>query len=147
MPMQLTSPAFAAGDEIPKAHTCEGRNLSPPLAWSGVPAGALTLILTCDDPDAPRGTFRHWAAYNIPTALHRLESGETAGDQAVNDFGRPGYAGPCPPRGDAPHRYVFRLAALSGRLDAVASAPCSEIRRMAGPLELAAAELVGLFGR
>jgi Raf kinase inhibitor-like YbhB/YbcL family protein len=145
--MHLTSSAFEPGGTIPAAYCCEGENRSPPLAWSGVPDGTVTLLLTCDDPDAPRGVFRHWAAYNIPPATSGLAAGEVAADQAVNDFGRAGYGGPCPPRGDRPHRYVFRLAALGGRLDPGPDARCAEVARLARPLELAAAELVGLYGR
>jgi Raf kinase inhibitor-like YbhB/YbcL family protein len=147
MPMELRSPVIAPGGTIPKAHTCEGENHAPPLAWSGIPDGAVTLVVTCDDPDAPRGVFRHWALYNIPATATGLAAGEGAGDAAVNDFGKPGYAGPCPPRGDPPHRYVFRLAALGGRLDPDPSARCADIARRARPLELASAALVGTFGR
>lgn len=147
MPMELRSPAIAPGSTIPKLYTCEGENLSPPLAWSGVPEETVTLLLTCDDPDAPRGTFRHWAAYNIQPGLSGLGAGEVVGDQAINDFGKPGYGGPCPPRGDRPHRYVFHLTALSGRITVGSSAHCAEIQRQAKPLELASAEFVGTFGR
>lgn len=146
MPMTLTfrSPAFADGETIPARHTCEGANAVPPLAWSGVPAGARTLLITCDDPDAPHGTFHHWAAYNIPAT----DTGALTGAvQAVNDFGRRGYGGPCPPPGDRPHRYVFRLAALRDRIEAPPTARAAEIRRLAAPLELAAATFTGRFGR
>jgi Raf kinase inhibitor-like YbhB/YbcL family protein len=145
--MELRSPAIPPHGRIPAAYTCEGKNLSPPFEWSGVPTGTATLILTCDDPDAPRRTFRHWAAYNIPASATGLAEGEAPPATAVNDFGKPGYGGPCPPRGDPPHRYVFRLAALSGRIDAPAGARCGEVRRLARQLELATAELSGTFGR
>lgn len=145
--MELRSAAIPPGGTIPKAHTCEGENLSPPFEWSGLPEGTVALLLTCDDPDAPRGAFRHWAAYNIPASATGLAQGEAPPATAVNDFGKPGWAGPCPPRGDQPHRYVFRLAALKATIEAPAEARCAEIQRLAKPLELAAVELTGTFGR
>jgi Raf kinase inhibitor-like YbhB/YbcL family protein len=145
--MELKSSAITPGGTIPTAHTCEGENLSPPFEWAGLPEGTVTLLLICDDPDAPRGTFRHWAAYNIPASATGLAAGEAVPATAVNDFGKPGWAGPCPPRGHGPHRYIFRLAALKGRLEAPAGARCAEIQRLAEPLELGHAELTGSFGR
>ena len=147
MPMELRSPAFAPGGAIPAEFTCEGANVSLPLGWSGVPEGAVTLLLTCDDPDAPQGVFRHWAVYNIAPTLDGLARGEVVAASAVNDFGKPGYGGPCPPRGHGLHRYVFRLAALNGRIEATASARCADIRNLARPMEIASAELIGTFGR
>lgn len=122
--------------------------MSPPLVWSGVPDGAITLLLTCDDPDAPRGVFHHWAAYNIDASVTCLAVGEKAGEEAVNDFGRPGYGGPCPPPGDLPHRYVFRLIALDVRLEPGRDLQhCPQIAALARGHELARAELIGRFGR
>lgn len=118
--MTLTSPAFDTGESIPIKHTCDGDDLSPPLAWHGVPAGTKSLALICDDPDAPRGTWSHWVLYDIPPDRAELPEGVPpdgalgwGGLQGRNDFGRIGYGGPCPPRGPA-HRYFFRLAALDG---------------------------------
>lgn len=153
MALTLSSPAFRHNDTIPREHTCEGPNHSPALAWSDVPEGAATLLLVCDDPDAPGGVFHHWAAYDIPADRTGLDAGFDSASrpsglrQAVNDFGKPGYAGPCPPRGDRPHRYVFRLSALDGRIEAGAGARCAEIQRLARPMEIAAAELIGYYGR
>lgn len=147
MAMELTSPAFAPMGTIPRAHSCEGANLSPPLNWSGVPEGTMTLLLTCDDPDAPRGVFHHWAAYNIPATATGLDAGERLGEAALNDFRKPGYGGPCPPPGDRPHRYVFRLFALDTRLSPASGARCPELATLAQGHELARAELIGLFGR
>ncbi len=153
MPLTLTSTDFRHTETIPREHTCDGANRSPAFAWSGVPEGTQSLLLVCDDPDAPRGTFHHWAAFNIPPDWEGLAPGYGTGNraqgfqQAVNDFGKPGYGGPCPPRGDRPHRYFFRLSALSGRIEAEAAATCAEIARLARPLELAAAEFLGHYGR
>lgn len=145
--MELRSSAIPPGGPIPMAHTCEGENVSPPFEWSGLPAGTVALMLTCDDPDAPRGIFRHWAAYNIPAISTGLARGAAAPATAVNDFGKPGWAGPCPPRGDPPHRYVFRLTALRAPIEASAGARCVEVQRLAFPLALGSAELTGTFGR
>lgn len=151
--MELKSPNFADGANIPPEFTCDGANLSPAFVWSGVPASAQSLLLVCEDPDAPGGTFHHWAFYDIPAQWSGLRAGFGVGSslsgrhQAVNDFGRPGYGGPCPPHGHGVHHYHFRLSALSSHLDAAPSARCSEIRRRAGPHEIAVAELIGLYGR
>ncbi len=153
MTLTLTSPDFHHAETIPREHTCDGADRSPAFGWSGVPEGTQSLLLVCDDPDAPRGTFHHWAAYNIPPDWEGLEPGYGAGSrpqsfqEAVNDFGKPGYGGPCPPRGDRPHRYRFRLSALNARIDADAGATCAEIARLARPFEIAAAELLGHYGR
>lgn len=154
MSLSLKSSAFSNGARIPLRHTCDGVNSSPPLAWSGVPPGAKALVLVCSDPDAPGGTFHHWAVYNISPDATGLEEGVrgTSGGQilleAVNDFGRPGYGGPCPPYGHGPHRYVFRLSALSETLAGVhVTARCAEIIKLAKAHEIASAELVGVYER
>lgn len=155
MVMTLSSPAFDNGETIPPRFTCDGDNLSPALAWSGVPAGTESLLLVCDDPDAPRGTFHHWAAFDIPVAWTGLSEGyglASGGDdefrQAVNDFGKPGYGGPCPPRDDEPHGYSFRLYALDAELAGLGAGPsCVEVMRAAAPHVIETAELVGYYGR
>ena len=122
MTIQLTSSAFTDGSPIPGKYTCDDKDVSPPLAWSGVPAGAKSLALICDDPDAPGGTWVHWVIYNIPVALTQLAEGVPTSDvvlggakQGITDFKRFGYGGPCPPRGK-PHRYFFKLYALDVEL-------------------------------
>lgn len=147
MALTLHSPAFAPMETIPRDYTCEGMNLSPPLDWSGVPMGTLSLMLTCDDPDAPRGVFHHWAVYNIPAATTAIAAGAAPGEAAVNDFGKRGYGGPCPPPGARPHHYVFRLAALDIRLSPGPRAYCAEIASLAQGHVLAEVRLIGLFGR
>lgn len=118
MSITLSSPAFANGQPIPRIYTCDGKNISPALQWSGVPAGAKSLALIVEDPDAPMGTFTHWVLYNLQpnlTGLNesvpRLASLATLGTQGLNDFRKTAYDGPCPPAGKA-HRYYFRLYAL-----------------------------------
>jgi len=115
MTFRLSTPAFAEGGPIPELHTCEGANLSPALEWSGEPPAALSFALVMEDPDAPGGIWTHWLLAGIPLAVHSLPQGFKPGSlgvSGVNDFGRPGYGGPCPPRGHGPHRYFFRLMAL-----------------------------------
>ena len=114
MTLTLTSPAFADGAAIPARHTCDGEDVSPPLAWSGAPDGTVAYALIVDDPDA-RG-FAHWSLAGIPADRTTLAEGQ-AGDgiEGRNDFGRSGWGGPCPPSGS--HRYVFELFALSEPLD------------------------------
>jgi Raf kinase inhibitor-like YbhB/YbcL family protein len=152
MPLTVTSPAFSPSGSIPAVHTCEGENGSPPLAWSGLPAGTKSLALVVDDPDAPdpaapKRTFVHWVLYDIPPtatglpdAVRELPPGTREG---VNDWNRKGYGGPCPPIGR--HRYFFKLYALDeplGDLGPVTKAALE--KRMEGHV-LARAELVGTY--
>lgn len=149
--VQLTSPAFAHGAEIPPQYTCDGRDISPPLAWSGVPAGTRSLALIVDDPDAPdprapRMTWVHWVLYNLPASgaglpeEAQLPPGAKAG---INDFQRTRYGGPCPPIGR--HRYFFRLYALDTILPDLGRATKAQlVQAMAGHV-LAEAELVGTY--
>src|SRR5262249_3898524 len=106
--MKLTSPAFSDMGPVPRAHTCDGADLSPPLVWSDVPAGAKQLALIVDDPDAPRGVFVHWVLYGLSPDVKGLASGfprdaETVkpvkARQGVNSYPATGYRGPCPPPG------------------------------------------------
>ena len=116
MAFQIFSTAFAEGGWIPDLHSCQGADISPPLEWSGAPGGTLSFALVVDDPDAPAGTWNHWLLYDIPAKVHNLAQGYKAGSLGLsgqNDFGRPGYGGPCPPKGLGPHRYFFNLYALS----------------------------------
>lgn len=118
--MKLTSTAFADGTPIPKLYTCDGRDISPPLAWSAPPPATKQLALICDDPDAPSGVFTHWVLYGLPADTRSLPEDlpkdpllarPTGTTQGTNDFGRTGYGGPCPPKGR--HRYRFTVYALS----------------------------------
>jgi Raf kinase inhibitor-like YbhB/YbcL family protein len=144
---ELTSPAFEHGQRIPRKHTCEGEDVSPPLAWSGVPEGTRSLALVVDDPDAPGGTFTHWAAWEIDAAAGGLGEGEAPPFEGQNDFGSVGWGGPCPPPGHGPHRYFFRLHALEGELELPAGAARAEVERTIAGRGLAVAELVGIYER
>jgi Raf kinase inhibitor-like YbhB/YbcL family protein len=148
MAMQVTSTAFANGGTIPARYTCDGDDLSPPLAWAGAPPATRSFAIVCRDPDAPAGTWYHWAAFDIPPDLAALEEGDQPGRAAVNDFGKRGYGGPCPPRGHGPHRYRTTLYALDiYRLDVPAGARCRDVEDAARAHALATAELAGLYGR
>lgn len=115
--MKLTSTAFKEGGLIPKKYTCDDEDLSPPLTWENIPEKTKQLALICEDPDAPMGIWVHWVVYKITPGTERLDE-NTPPDkniyggavQGVNDFGRIGYGGPCPPGGT--HRYFFKLYAL-----------------------------------
>ncbi len=151
--MRLRSGAFADGAAIPARFTCQGEDISPPLEWSDVPPGTRSFALVCDDPDAPGGTWHHWAAYDIPAAMANLPLDASADaaslgfKQAINDFGKPGYGGPCPPPGP-PHHYHFRLLALSlGKLPVPAGAPCRSVENEARRHLVAEAALVGIYRR
>ncbi len=149
--MKLVSSAFADGTAIPRRFTCDGENISPPLQWSNAPEGTRSLVLLCDDPDAPAGTWHHWAAYDIPPTANELAENaarNTKLKQAVNDFRKTGYGGPCPPHGHGPHHYHFRLLALSAdHLRAQPHASCRDIEREARKFTLAEATLVGRYER
>ena len=122
MTFVLTSPALKPAGPIPVRYTCDGHNVSPPLAWSSPPAGTTSFALIMDDPDAPSGTFTHWMLCDIPAGQHALEEDVASAGAPVgavngeNDFGAVGYGGPCPPKGHGAHRYDFRLYAVAGTL-------------------------------
>jgi Raf kinase inhibitor-like YbhB/YbcL family protein len=151
MPMQLRSTAFEAFGEIPQKHTCEGKDVSPPLAWSGAPHGTQAFALIVDDPDAPdpaapRVTWVHWVLGNIPATEAALVEGVQslpAGTvQGLNDWKRTGYSGPCPPVGR--HRYFHKLYALDAPLELLRPTRAELERAMRGHV-LAQAELVGTY--
>ncbi|HEY7029202.1 MAG TPA: YbhB/YbcL family Raf kinase inhibitor-like protein [Gemmatimonadales bacterium] len=121
MSLTLTSRAFSNQGSIPAQYTCEGKNVSPPLSWSGVPGETKSLALIVDDPDAPdpaapRTIWTHWVLYNLPAKDGTLPEDAKPADlppgtlEGTNDWKRTGYGGPCPPIGR--HRYYFRLFAL-----------------------------------
>ena len=147
MPFSLTSTAFDDGGEIPRRHTCEGDDVSPPLTWSEVPEGTASLALIVDDPDAPSGTFVHWLAWGIDPGASGLEEGESAPSEGASGFGDPGYRGPCPPPGHGPHRYFFRLHALDAALELAAGASRDELDAALDGHVLETAQLMGTYER
>ena len=145
--MELRSSAFAANADIPSVHTCEGRDQSPPLAWSGVPAGTRSLALVVDDPDAPARTWVHWVLWNIDpnTAAIREDSVPKGAIQGMNDFRRHSYGGPCPPSGT--HRYFFKLYALDTMLNLNPNSGKADLEKAMKGHILSRAEIVGLYKR
>ena len=148
MAFRIFSAAFAEGAWIPPLHSCEGADVSPSLEWSDAPAGARSFALLVEDPDAPAGTWTHWVLWDIPARTHTLAQGVSGvGIAGKNDFGRPGYGGPCPPPG-APHRYYFRLYALAvEKLALPNTARAAEFRAAIGGNVLAEAVCMGRFRR
>jgi len=145
----VTSPAFKDGGTIPKRYSCDGQAISPPLRWSGVPGGARELVLLVDDPDAPGGTFVHWVLFKLAPDLRGLDPGRVPAGarQGKNSAGDTGWAGPCPPGGDAPHHYVFSLYALRSPLSEPAGASAEDVRAGVSDAAIARGQLVGRFGR
>jgi len=143
----LSSDAFGQGEEIPRRHACDGEDVSPALSWRDPPAGTRSLALIVEDPDAPRGTFTHWLAWNIEPVAGGLGEDESAAAEGRNDFGISGWSGPCPPPGHGPHRYFFRLHALDARLDVGFRAGRRELDRALAGHVLGAAELMGIYER
>ena len=151
--MYLTSPVFQEGGTIPQEHTCEGRNVSPPLAWTDIPPVTRTLALICDDPDAPGGVWVHWVIFNIPARETGLRENTlktrtipNGARQGINDFRGLGFGGPCPPRGSS-HRYFFKLYALDAELNLDPGCTKADVERsMAGHI-LAETSLMGRYKR
>ncbi len=143
--MRLSSEAFEEGSAIPTDHTCDGPDISPPLAWSDVPDGTAAFALIVDDPDA-RG-FIHWVLTDIPGDWRELATGEgdDVGVPGSNDFGRTGWAGPCPPSGE--HRYVFTLHALDAPLELGEGASADQVRGALADHSRGEAQLTGVYIR
>jgi len=115
MAFQLFTQAFQEGGPIPRLYTCEGADLSPTLEWAGEPTATRSFTVIVDDPDAPGGVWTHWLLCDIPGGVHSLAQDlkpGAVGISGANDFGRPGYGGPCPPKGHGPHRYYFKVLAV-----------------------------------
>ncbi|HEX5378797.1 MAG TPA: YbhB/YbcL family Raf kinase inhibitor-like protein [Phenylobacterium sp.] len=152
MTFALHSPVFQNGGAIPEKYARDGDNISPPLRWSDPPAEAKSFILVVEDPDAPSGTFRHWAIHGINPSQAELREGVGAESenrrQAVNDFGKARYDGPQPPPGHGVHHYHFRIAALDvPQLDIPAEANAERVWDAARPHVIDQTELVGTYER
>ncbi len=154
MAFSLTSTAFKEGTAIPVKHTCDGADVSPPLAWSGAPPGTAAFALIADDPDAPVGTWVHWVLYNLPATVSdlpenvaKVETLDLGGArQGRTDFRRPGYGGPCPPPGPA-HRYFFKLYALDAPLTLKTGAQKKDVEAAMQGHVLGTAQLMGTYAR
>lgn len=156
MTLTITSTAFSHNGAIPARYTCDGQDISPPLAWSGLPAGAKSLVLIVDDPDAPdpkapKMTWVHWVLYNIPPEAAGLPEQVTAAQlpagtrEGRNDWGRTGYGGPCPPIGR--HRYFHKLHALDIVLPDLGHPTKARLEQAMQGHIMASAELVGTYQR
>lgn len=144
----LRSAAFGDGETIPEAHTCEGEDRPPPLAWEALDPDAAELVLVVDDPDAPGGGFAHWLVAGLPPDTTALEGALPAGAvEGTNGFGDVGWAGPCPPPGDEPHTYVFDVVAVAEPTGLAPGFTASELREAVDDHALATARLSGRYGR
>lgn len=148
--MKVTSKAFQDGGMIPKQYTCEGANISPPLAWDVVPEKTKSIALVTEDPDAPGKTFIHWVAFNIPASARELpenipaqENISGGGRQGTNDFKKVGYGSPCPPSGT--HRYYFKLYALDTELTLDSSATKDQLLKAIDGHVLGEGQLMGKY--
>ncbi|MFH1016896.1 MAG: YbhB/YbcL family Raf kinase inhibitor-like protein [Pseudomonadota bacterium] len=154
MAMEISSPSFKPNGEIPAPFTCEGRDVSPELRFSGVPAGAKSLVLIVDDPDAPdpkapRTTWVHWVLYDIPPKTAGIKEAMTSRDlpkgirEGLNDWNHTGYGGPCPPIGR--HRYFFKLYALSKELGDLKRVSKGQVVQAMEGAVIEKAEMIGTY--
>ena len=154
--MKITSGAFPHEGAIPRSYTCDGKDVSPPLSWTGVPFNAKSVVLVVDDPDAPdprapKMTWVHWILYDLPAGAGVLEEGVAASSlpkgtrQGLNDWKRTGYGGPCPPVGR--HRYFFKLYALDTLLGDLGRADKAALEKAMRGRVVAHAELIGTYER
>ncbi|MGB7218783.1 MAG: YbhB/YbcL family Raf kinase inhibitor-like protein [Vicinamibacterales bacterium] len=151
--LQLKTPAFKPGDDIPAQLTCDGADTSPALSWSAPPERTQSFVLIMEDPDAPGRTWVHWVLYDLPPTGRELPEAvppegqlPSGARQGRNDFGKIGYGGPCPPPGPA-HRYYFKLYALDKRLELPAGATRAQLDRSMRGHIVAQADLMGRYGR
>ena len=156
MTLEITSPAFSHNDPIPAIYTCDGRDISPPLIWNSLPTGTRSLALIVEDPDAPdpkapRMTWIHWVLYNIPAETAGLTENTAAGNlptdtlEGLNNWGKTGYGGPCPPVGR--HRYFFKLYALDTELPDLNQPNKEKLLQAMQNHILDQAELIGTYQR
>ncbi len=153
MTLELRSTAFEAEEMIPAQHTCDGKDVSPPLTWLGVPEGTEGLTLILEDIDSVKGVWSHWVLYDVPSNVNKLPEGVSpakslpwGGVQGRNDFDNIGYGGPCPSDGKA-HRYVVRLYALDKRLELAPGKRREEVLEAIEGHVIDEAELMGRYMR
>ncbi|MFD1566908.1 YbhB/YbcL family Raf kinase inhibitor-like protein [Halolamina litorea] len=152
----LTATAFADGGTIPARYTCEGGDVNPELTIDGVPDDAETLALVVDDPDAGDQPYVHWLLWNVPVSTTTIPRSVSKTErppfaegarQGTNSAGEIGYMGPCPPVGDEPHRYRFRLSAVGTTLDLDAGAGRGELDDALSGAVVDEVTLTGRYGR
>ncbi|MDD5674974.1 MAG: YbhB/YbcL family Raf kinase inhibitor-like protein [Chitinivibrionales bacterium] len=152
MKLEISSKAFTNGNAIPARYTCDGEDVSPPVAWSNIPAACKSLVLICDDPDAPGQMWSHFVCYDIPPSVQGIAEGcpksdtlPGGGKQGKSDFGAIGYGGPCPPSGT--HRYFFKLYALDTMLNLPAGKTKAQIEHAIKRHIIEEAFLFGTYAR
>lgn len=150
--MEIHSVAFSNRSPMPTQYTCDGDDISPPLNWTNPPAATRSFVLLCDDPDAPGGTWHHWAVYDLPGRERSLAEGASrypkSFKQAINDFQKKGYGGPCPPHEHGLHHYHFRLLALSvEQLPVHKKTDCDDVEREARKHIITEANLIAVYER
>jgi Raf kinase inhibitor-like YbhB/YbcL family protein len=145
VPLTVSSPDLPGGT-FPRDFTCDGANRLPRLQWSTPPPGTQELVIEMLDPDAPGGTFAHWLVYRLPAGIASLPAVPANAAEGVNDFGRRGYGGPCPPRG-ATHHYHFVVLALDTRLDLAPGATRPDLEARISGHVLGRGELVATYQR
>ncbi len=153
MNLQITSTAFAEGQSIPQKYTCQGSDISPPLAWTNTPANTKSFALIMDDPDAPMGTWVHWVLYDLlanttglPEDVAKTQFIAGNAKQGLNTWPHLGYGGPCPPPGK-PHRYFFKLYALDTLLDLKPGLTKKDLLKAMEGHVLAEGQLMGTYQR
>jgi Raf kinase inhibitor-like YbhB/YbcL family protein len=152
MPVSISSPAFGLHQPIPSQYTCDGKDISPPLALNAVPANTKSIVLICDDPDAPAGTWVHWVCYDIPPSATgisedqpKADSLSCGGTQGKNDFHRIGWGGPCPPGGT--HRYFFKVYCLDIVLNLLPGKTKKDIEKAMKGHVIDRGEFYGVYSR
>ncbi|ALM51830.1 YbhB/YbcL family Raf kinase inhibitor-like protein [Halomonas huangheensis] len=150
--LSVSSSAFDADGEIPKRNSMEAEDLSPALAWHGVPEGTRGIAIICHDPDAPLVKaggygFVHWVLYNLPATITSLDEGSDLGTKGVNDAGKLGYCGPLPPQGHGLHRYYFWVLALDTETDFPEGLTMAELLDKVEPNLLGMNRLLGTYQR
>jgi hypothetical protein len=153
MELTVSSTVFREGETIPAKYTCQGEDISPPIAWGEPPDGTRSLALIVDDPDAPGGVFTHWIIFNLPADTRQLPAAvptqsqlDSGARQGKTDFGRVGYGEPCPPPGK-PHRYQFTVYALDRTLDLAAGVSRSQVLEAMQGNILSRGRLTGIYER
>jgi Raf kinase inhibitor-like YbhB/YbcL family protein len=145
MPFAVSSPAFKEGATVPKEFTCDGSDTPPPIQISDPPERTKSFAVIMDDPDAPKGTFTHWLAYDM--AAKGAELQVRAGKALRNSFGRETYGGPCPPPGHGPHRYFFTVYAVDVPSLALSGEARQDLEKALESHGLARAQFMGKYER
>jgi hypothetical protein len=144
--MEITSTDFNNNQSIPAIHTCDGKDISPQLSWSGLPEKTKSIALSCIDPDAPMGDFIHWLVYDIPVSAAGIAQGgplPQGAKEVLNDFGKKAYGGPCPPSGT--HRYIFTIAAL--KVEKMENVTKENFLKKVKENTIESARIIGLYKR